>query len=161
MAGTKGHSGGHNRKTQAEKARLGTLRKSRRNDQRPDDVAGELIVWDDQLGEHGKKIIEIYGKMLRANGTIGVTDSLALHRFARVAEDWHKYDQQCRRLGREIPVKNEDGQTVNSEEAGWSKIEMRLDARLSVCFRELGLAPIHRDCIKKIATGEKINKFAL
>jgi hypothetical protein len=161
MAGTKGNSGGHNRKTQAEKEKLGTLRKSRRNDQRPNDVNGELIVWKEQLGEHGKKIIEVYGAMLKANGTICITDSMALHRFARVAEDWYKYDQQCRRLGREIPIKNEDGQTINSEEAGWSKIEMRLDSRLSQCFRELGLAPIHRDCIKRIAVGEKVNKFAL
>lgn len=161
MPGVKGRSGGHNRKTTAEKMKLGVQHRKRLNKDAPDTVQGPLMTWDDHLGEHGKAIREYFLPMLVNNGTLGTTDSIALHRFCRVAEDWFKYDKMCLEKGRMVPVKDKQGVVIGTARATWSKLERELSDGLGVCLRELGLGPLHRDAIKKICHGEKVNRWAL
>ena len=99
--------------------------------------------------------------MLRNNGTIGESDSLALHRFLTTAEDWFKYNQMCKEKGRLVPELNRDGEEVGKKPAAWHKIEQDLQRALDISIRELGLSPVARDSIKKLAVGEKVNKWAI
>lgn len=159
MPGVKGKSGGHNRKTSAEKERLG-IRKDRINGDAPDTVTGDMVIFDD-IGENGKKIREQFLPMLQNNGTLSVTDSVAYHKFCRVAEDWFKYDKMCMEKGRMMPVKNASGDVESVIPSPWHKIECDLRAALDVCIRDLGLSPITRDSIKKISTGKPVNRWAI
>lgn len=159
MSGVKGKSGGHNRATNNEKIKLG-VRKSRINADAPETIKGEMITWED-MGEHGKKIREKFMLMLQNNGTLSITDSLVMHKFCRVAEDWFKYDKMCIEKGRILPVKDMTGQVVGFNEAAWSLIETKLRAGLDSLRRELGLSPTTRDSIKKIAVNKPINRWTI
>jgi hypothetical protein len=159
MPGVKGRSGGHNRKLTNEKLKLGVHHRKRLNGESPDRISGEMIVFEG-LGENGAKLREQFLPMLINNGTLSITDSVALHKFCRVAEDWFKADKLCAEKGRFYATKDENGNLVQ-EQFVWHKIECDLRAALDICIRDLGLSPASRDSIKKISTGKPVNRWAI
>jgi phage terminase small subunit len=158
MAGVKGKSGGHNRKSSREKQLLGQNRKERVSRRAPDAIPGPMMEFDG-LGENGTKLRAFFLPMLQNNQTIGITDSLALHRFCQVAEEWFKAAEMCKTRGRMMPVKDKDGKVVSMKVAPWHKIERDLARGLAESIRDLGLSPLARDSVSKICEGKEVNPF--
>jgi len=159
MAGVKGKSGGHNKKTNSEKSKLG-VRKDRINKNAPTVPKGELIEFDG-LCKEAKNIYDTYLPLLQSNGTLGVTDGMIFHRFCIIAAEWIKYNKECAEKGRVVQKLSNDGSYIGEIPAAWHKIEMDLSRQLDLLTRELGLSPLSRDGINKIADEKKQNQWAI
>jgi phage terminase small subunit len=158
MSGVKGRSGGHNRKTNQYKLITGR-NKQRINADAPDVIDAPLMEFDG-LGEYGQKLRAMYYEMLKNNGTFSATDSPSLHLLCNAAEQWHKADADVKKAGRKEPVYDGEGKLVGTRPSGLHKVERDLHASYMQLLAVFGFDPIHRDDIKKIATGKKINPFA-
>ncbi len=158
MAGVKGKSGGHNRKSNQYK--LITGRNKQRMTAQPDEIKDSSLMEFEGLGEYGKKLRGTYHEMLKNAGKFSITDSPSLHLLCNAAEQWHKADENVKKGGRNEPVYNEDGKLIGTRPSGLHRIERDMHVTYMQLLGLFGFDPIHRDDIKKIATGKKINPFA-
>lgn len=157
MPGIKGRSGGHNRKTNREKQILGA-KKERISFNAPAHINAPMLEFEG-LGEHGKKLWQLYAAMLKGNGTLSATDSAALHQLCNAAEQWHKADEEVKKLGRNESLFDKSGKVIGTRPSGLHKIERDLHTSYIQLLREFGLTPLHRDDIKKLSADEPINPF--
>lgn len=158
MAGKKGQSGGHNRKTDREKELIGVTHKERMNQNAPDIIRKSIDFQG--LGEKGLKFKEIFGPMLLNTGFMSATDSVAFHLICDTFEQWIEIREELKQRGRYIPIKDISGKTISVERSEWCKLEKEIKNDLWKYLADFGLNPMMRNKIVKFAQGEKINPFS-
>lgn len=158
MPGTKGRSGGHNKKTLREKQILGAA-KSRRGDTAPDYLPARVDRIEG-LGEVGMVIWNRYEPMLHNNGTLSECDGMSFFALCRKWEEWYEVDQEVKKKGKYLPVKDKLGNVVGEQIAPWARLEVDYFSQLQVSLRQFGLNPVDRGSVERITREKKVNKFA-
>jgi len=156
MSGTKGRSGGHNRKTLREKQLLG-VKKDRLNDNAPDYLPARVDKIEG-LGNVGNIIWNRYEPMLHNNGTLSEADGMAFFGLCRKWEQWYEQDQELKKKGKYLPVKDKDGNVTGATVAPWAKLEVDYFNQLQQCLRMFGLTPVDRGSVEKITVAKKAVK---
>lgn len=159
MPGAKGRSGGHNRKLNAEKIKLG-VKKDRINLLAPETIKGEVVEFA-ELSELGKQIRDWYKPILINSGALSVTDSMIFFMFCDTAAHYIEVRDHRLKKGDWVPTKDKEGTITGVARAPWSILEEELKTRLQSIGTELGLSPRTRDSIIKISEKKPINPFAL
>lgn len=158
MAGTKGNSGGHNRKTNAEKIRLGA-RPARLNKNAPI-VPRTRSYLDNGLDEIAESFFRYYEPILFNSGIISDADGTLLYITAAKYSMWYRAAEEVRKEPSTFIQKNMNGDVIKIERTPYSKIESEYFTQLCSAMRELGLTPMGRSAIQKIAeTGEPENRL--
>lgn len=161
MSGKRGQkSGGHNRKTNREKEILGVARRRLAAESPPPPKGAEFVLELDGLDEAGRLFYEKTMAALKANGTMGDGEELALHVMARRLVDWCEADAQIRKYKRWLPRRDKDGNVVGMDVSAFHKIERELWQDLLQLQREYGRTPLSRDQIRRIGKKENTNEFA-
>lgn len=158
MAGVKGRSGGHNKKTLREKQILG-VKKERRCDNAPEYLPARIDKIDG-LGEIGLVIWNRYEPMLHNNGTLSESDGMSFFGLCRKWEQWYEQDQEVKKKGKYLPVKDKDGNVIGVTIAPWAKLEVDYFSQLQQCLKVFGLNPVDRGSVERVTREKKVNKFA-
>lgn len=141
MAGIKGRSGGHNKKTLREKQLLG-VKKERINDNAPSYLPARVDKIDG-LGEVGLTIWNRYEPMLHNNGTLSEVDGMAFYMLCKKWELWYN-------AAMEVATGNDE----------FIKREIAYFKQLQSSMRSFGLTPVDRGSVERITREKKVNKFA-
>lgn len=157
MSGVKGQSGGKNRKTNREKELLGAASRRLLPDAPRPNQGKNYTIELKGLGPAGQLFFNKLVAALKANGTMGDGEELALHVLARRVEDWAKADRHVRKYGRWHQEEGKFG--VLQKVSPWHRIERDLWHDLLQLQREYGITPLSRDQIRKLAAGEDPNPY--
>eukprot|EP00918_Siedleckia_nematoides_P072966 GHVU01159289.1.p2 GENE.GHVU01159289.1~~GHVU01159289.1.p2 ORF type:complete len:157 (+),score=20.61 GHVU01159289.1:707-1177(+) len=144
--------------TNAERKKFDNKNPQRINREEPTNIGLDLDIFE-IFGDIGKTFIERYKPILENSRIAGTTDSLAFNLLIRTLEDWEKMDDKVRKSGRIMPIRNEEGEVIDTKEATWSIIERKLFKDAMATLREFGLTPISRGSIKAIANKNEEKKI--
>ena len=154
MAGVKGKSGRIPKPNRIK--RIMGVRKDRINEKEPALIVASPKVpdWGGALDETGQRIFDYYSKMLFANGTAGQSDESGLMQLAYTAQEWLREKKLCDRKGRNMPIKNKNGEVIGTTITSWAKNERELHRDYVKLLREYGCTPLSRGAIVRISKGE-------
>ncbi len=154
MAGTKGKSGGHNRKPTRHRQLVGEQHKARTMLPEPDKVDGKVLPMV-KLDDHAQRFFDYYAPMLENNGTMSMADAFAFTMLCKKAADWIAVSKKTE----DICLTSCDNKG-NEKIAPLIRLEMYLFDQVTKMLREFGLTPVARSAVTKIGNGEKRLPFA-
>lgn len=97
--------------------------------------------------------------MLWNNGTIGEADGVALTLLCYTLAEWIEAVQSIADRGRDIPIRNAEGEMMDVREAPWTRRASRLKAEAFALLREFGMGPVSRSSVTAIGRGDDVRSI--